>query len=104
MSGGIFRAPFLPLRKQIGSRVDEFDMGDFTKSNRFSVRRNVSKTDKEICITAELPGIGEKDVDVSVTGDRITITVKRNPRGTKRANKRAVSFTGLNAVPVLLKG
>jgi HSP20 family protein len=33
----------------------------------------VSETDEEICITAELPGVEEKDIDISVSANRITI-------------------------------
>jgi len=40
---------------------------------------NVSDTDKEILVTAELPGVEEKDVDVSI--DRGVLTIK----GEKRA-------------------
>ncbi|WP_255509630.1 Hsp20/alpha crystallin family protein [Oceaniovalibus sp. ACAM 378] len=37
------------------------------------MRSNVSETDKEVCITAELPGLTKEDVDVSVVGNRITV-------------------------------
>ncbi len=40
---------------------------------------DVSETDKEIVVTAELPGIDEKDVEVSVTQDALTL------RGEKKA-------------------
>jgi len=74
-------SPFFPLRKQIDSLFDDFDKGLFSKADTFAVRTNVSETDEEVCITAELPGIEEKDVDVSVTGDRITI------KGEKKSEK-----------------
>ena len=50
-------------------------------NNEVNVRSNVSETDKEFCVTAELPGMTEADVDVSVTGDRIVI------RGEKKSEK-----------------
>jgi len=34
----------------------------------------MSETDKEICITAELPDIEQKDINVSVSGNQTTIT------------------------------
>ncbi len=75
-------SPFSSLRKQIDSLFEDFDHGSSTsKSAGLVVRSNVSETDKEICITAELPGIEEKDVDVSVTGNRITI------KGEKKSEK-----------------
>jgi HSP20 family protein len=41
-------------------------------------RMNVSETDKELRISAELPGVDEKDVEVTLDGDLLTI------RGEKR--------------------
>ena len=46
---------------------------------------NVSKTDGEVCITAELPGIDQKDIDVSVLGERIII------KGEKKSEKKEKS-------------
>ncbi|CFX25194.1 Heat shock protein Hsp20 [Candidatus Filomicrobium marinum] len=43
---------------------------------------NVSETDKEIMITAELPGVAEKDVDVTLDDDMLTIS------GEKRLEKK----------------
>jgi HSP20 family protein len=39
----------------------------------FSPRVDVSETDKEIKVSAELPGMEEKDIDVSLTRDTLTI-------------------------------
>lgn len=73
--------PFGTLRKQIDSIFEDFDKGILAKTGGFSVRSNVSETDDAICITAELPGIALEDVDVEVTGNRITI------RGEKKSEK-----------------
>ncbi|WP_018182165.1 Hsp20/alpha crystallin family protein [Kaistia granuli] len=43
---------------------------------------NVSETDKEIRITAELPGVAEKDVEVTLDDDMLTI------RGEKRMEQK----------------
>ena len=53
--------PFGALRKQIDNLMDDFDTGIGSKTDGFYVRSNLSETDKEICITAELPGIEMKD-------------------------------------------
>lgn len=66
-------APLVSLRKQVDSLFDDFDRGFWARSAEFAVRSNISETDKEICITAELPGLTEEDVDVSVVGNRLTI-------------------------------
>lgn len=73
--------PFSALRKQIDSMFDDFDGGFLDQKSDFAVRSNVSETDGEICITAELPGLTDKDVDVSVTGDLVTI------KGEKKSEK-----------------
>jgi len=66
--------PFDALRKSIDGAFQDWGKGLATSEiSDFSVSSNVSETDKEICITAELPGIEEKDIDVSISGDRITI-------------------------------
>ncbi|MBM6581516.1 Hsp20/alpha crystallin family protein [Microvirga sp. BT689] len=43
---------------------------------------NVSETDKEIRITAELPGVSEQDIDVSLDDDVLTI------RGEKKFERK----------------
>jgi HSP20 family protein len=37
------------------------------------LRLDVSETDKEIKVTAELPGVDEKDVEITLTDDLLTI-------------------------------
>ena len=46
---------------------------------KLAPRIDVSETDTEVTLTAELPGVEEKDIDVSLTGDQLTI------RGEKRS-------------------
>lgn len=45
-------------------------------------RTDVSESDREVEVTVELPGMDEKDVDVSVTDDLLTI------RGEKKEEKK----------------
>jgi len=63
----------------------DFDNGMPTVGGSFDVRSNVSETDGEVCITAELPGIDQKDIDVSVSGEQITI------KGEKKLEKEEKS-------------
>jgi len=74
-------SPLYSLQKQINTLLDDFGSGPFPKDQGFTIRSNVSETDSEVCITAELPGIAMEDVDVSVTGNRITI------KGEKKSEK-----------------
>jgi HSP20 family protein len=73
--------PFIDLRKRIDSLFDDFDRGLPAMPGSFAVRSNVSETDKEICVTAEIPGVEQKDIDVSVSGSRITM------KGEKKSEK-----------------
>jgi HSP20 family protein len=66
--------PLGALRKQIDTMFDEFDRGLPAFGSGFDVRSNVSETEKEVRITAELPGISMDDVDVSVVGRRIAVS------------------------------
>ena len=44
---------------------------------------DINETDKEVVITAELPGVSDKDVEVSLAGEMLTI------KGEKRAEREA---------------
>lgn len=73
--------PFGSLRKQVDTLFEDFDKGILEKVGSFVVRSNVSETDDAVCITAELPGVELDDIDVSVTGNRITV------KGEKKSEK-----------------
>ncbi len=47
----------------------------------FSPAIDISETDKEISVKAELPGVDPKDLDISITGSALTI------KGEKKAEK-----------------
>lgn len=66
--------PFGALRKQMDEMFEDFGKNLPMKSGGLSVRSNVSETEKEVCITAELPGISMEDVDVSIEGNRISVS------------------------------
>jgi len=50
-----------------------------------NIRSNISEKGKEICVTAELPGLTEEDV--SVTGDRIVIEGRKKSEQEKKARR-----------------
>lgn len=51
-----------------------FDLQPFqTVPGTFSPKVDVSENDKEITVTAELPGMKEKDIEVSVNRESLTI-------------------------------
>lgn len=70
--------PFAFFRDEMNRLFDNFfrgvDIEPFGKKfAAFSPNIDISETDKEVVISAELPGIEEKDIDVSLTKDSITI-------------------------------
>ncbi|PVE21657.1 type III effector protein [Microvirga sp. KLBC 81] len=92
--GGMFPGdPFLSLHREMNRLFDDVfrgvglpaatgsqgqgDVGTFVNTSM-----NVSETDKEIRITAELPGVTEQDIDVSLDGDVLTI------RGEKKFERK----------------
>ena len=86
--------PFDALRKSIDGAFQDWGKGLATSEiSDFSVSSNVSETDKEICITAELPGIEEKDIAVSISGDRITIKGEKKSEQEEKKKMTVVNFT-----------
>ena len=92
--GGMFPGdPFLSLHREMNRLFDDVfrgtglpaatgsqgqgDVGTFVNASM-----NVSETDKEIRITAELPGVTEQDIDVSLDDDVLTI------RGEKKFERK----------------
>jgi HSP20 family protein len=57
--GGFELSPWAPLERRLTAA--------------FNPRVDVSETDKEIKVSAELPGMDDKDIDVSLTRDTLTI-------------------------------
>ena len=92
--GGMFPGdPFLSLHREMNRLFDDVfrgvgqpaasgsqgqgDVGAFVNASM-----NVSETDKEIRITAELPGVTEQDIEVSLHDDVLTI------RGEKKFERK----------------
>jgi HSP20 family protein len=70
--------PFSILRREMDSLFDNFFRGFDTepfesRMGAFSPKVDVTEDDKEIKISAELPGMDEKDIDVSLQNDMLTI-------------------------------
>jgi HSP20 family protein len=76
--------PFMSLQREIDRLFDDFTRGfpSFTgNGNALMPNMDVTETEKEIEITAELPGLEEKDVQINVADNLLTI------RGEKKAEK-----------------
>jgi HSP20 family protein len=77
--------PFMSLQREIDRLFDDFTRGfpAFSTGAAAELLPNldVTETDKQIEITAELPGLEEKDVQVNLADNVLTI------RGEKKAEK-----------------
>jgi HSP20 family protein len=75
--------PFTSLQREIDRLFEDFTSGWPTLRHvpDLTPRMDVTETDKEIEITAELPGLEEKDVQVNLADNVLTI------KGEKKAEK-----------------
>jgi HSP20 family protein len=83
------------FRGGIGRLFDDFFTGFsirpfsnlMDEMETFSPRIDMTEDDKAIHVNAELPGLDEKDIDISLSSDSITITgEKRNETETRGDN------------------
>jgi len=70
--------PFTGFRREMDRLFDDFFSGRAMTSwpgdgSGVDLRFDVAETDKEVKVTAELPGVDEKDVEVTLTDDLLTI-------------------------------
>ncbi|MEW6117366.1 MAG: Hsp20/alpha crystallin family protein [Nitrospirota bacterium] len=70
--------PFTMLQREMNDLFDNFfrsfDIAPFgSRMGEFTPRVDVSETDKEIKVSAELPGMDEKDIEVTLNKDSLTI-------------------------------
>jgi HSP20 family protein len=58
----------------------------------FWPRVNVSETENGLRVTAELPGVDEKNIDVTVSGDRLTIRGEKRSEVDEKKDEKGRSF------------
>ena len=69
-----------PMRREMDRLFDEFFRGFEMESwrgengGRFNPFLNVSESDDAIEATLELPGLSEDDIEITLVGDRLTVT------------------------------
>ena len=84
---GTVSQPFLSLQREIDRLFDDFTRGFSTLSmmpapgGKLMPVTDVTETDKEIEINAELPGLEEKDLQINLSDNVLTI------KGEKKAGK-----------------
>lgn len=76
--------PFLAFQREMDDLVSHFfgngHLAPWSEGS-FSPSVDVSETDKEVCVTVELPGIDEKDIDLAIAENALTI------KGEKKTEK-----------------
>ncbi|HEX6383973.1 MAG TPA: Hsp20/alpha crystallin family protein [Anaerolineae bacterium] len=78
--------PFYSLQQEMNRLFDEFTQNFefpsvFGNGQRFTPRVDVKETDTALEVTAELPGIQEEDIDLTITQNALTI------KGEKKVEK-----------------
>ena len=114
---GAVTQPFLSLQREIDRLFEDFTSGfptmpSFASGNGGSLMpsTDVTETDKEIEITAELPGLEDKDVQINLSDNLLTIRGEKNAgKEEKDKNYRLVersygAFERTIALPEGVKG
>lgn len=81
--------PFLPMRRQLDTFFDEWVRGLRLPAvpgmeGMHAPRIDMSETDKETCVTAELPGVDQKDIELSMYGRQLTLKGKKKSQFEER--------------------
>jgi HSP20 family protein len=88
--------PLHSLQREMNRLFDDFFGGSMLEPFRgwedrlgdFSPSVNVTETGKEVKVTAELPGMDEKDIDVSLANE--TLTIKGEKRQEEESKEKGV--------------
>lgn len=96
---------FHQLRRQMDRAFDEYDSVDRWSGNRGYPLSNVYDTGEAFIITAEVPGLSEKALEVTATQDVVTVAGERPndaPEGysVHRSERVPVRFSRSYALPV----
>ena len=101
--------PLTTLRNQINRLFDDFWSEPWLARGEtfaaFSPQVDVTETDKEVKVCAELPGVEAKDVDVTVENDTLIVRGEKkyereeNERGQYRMERSYGSFERSIALP-----
>ena len=82
---GDFFDPFVNFRREVNRMFDDFfDGAGWSGSGQSGMMPavDVHEDEKELVVTAELPGVSEKDIEVNLAGDMLTI------KGEKKAERQ----------------
>ena len=80
--------PLSQLHREVDRLFEDFFAGKESDriglfEGRFAPEIDISETDKEICVSAELPGIEQKDLEVTMTDDSLLICGEKRKEETE---------------------
>jgi HSP20 family protein len=83
--------PFRALQQEVDKLFNDFTSGlpmvrRWNENGQLAVQVDVAETDKTLEVTAELPGVNEKEIDVSLAGD--VLTIKAEKKSDKEENTK----------------
>lgn len=92
----VARDPFLSFRQEMDQLFDSFFNGGALGAqdavwNGGLPKLEVTDGEKELTIAAELPGMEEKDVDVKISGDLLTIEGEKSEQSEKKEGESTYS-------------
>jgi HSP20 family protein len=83
--------PFRALRREIDDLFAGF--GDLPTTSRpaggfMTLRVDVSETPTELTVKADLPGVEQKDIDITVSGDQLTIKAEKKSEAEEEKDEK----------------
>lgn len=86
--------PFLAFRQEMDRLFDSFfapaQFSRFAGGFGFNPAIDVTENDKEVRVRAELPGVDEKDIDISLDGDMLTVRGEKREERVEDGERRRV--------------
>ena len=74
--------PFRAMRREMENAYRAFDQGSSSPNIGAGVRISVAETKDAFEVTAELPGVDEKDIKVSLDGNQLVISGEKKAEST----------------------
>lgn len=99
LTGSGMADPFLALHREMNRLFDDAMRGGLAPSGTqagqggalLAPHMDVSETDKEVRIQAELPGVSEKDIEISLNDDVLTIRAEKQQE--RKEERKGVHFS-----------
>jgi HSP20 family protein len=76
------RMPFRALQQEVDKLFNDFTsdlpvIGRWNGNGKLAIQVDVAETEKTLEVTADLPGVSEKEIDVSLADDVLTIKAEK---------------------------